>query len=704
MLNGEQQSSGMTTENNYVTLWSLRIILRLNFRERLFNYHQFLSNLELLQSTGLMDYFDESGYVSSDSEKRMKIVQKMEQHLLALEAQQPFVDDTPLKGIRLLQNSLSLTEVDVVLLHFAIVANRNTGFYYLLEMVGEINYRQYQKVIGSALNQSVDSIKKAMSTSGALLSSGLIDSQYSDSEQASIKQRLVLPESIVSALSRNHENKASLLESFFRASPEPKLVAGDYQHVISDFTLARDYVKAAIESRTLGANILIYGAPGTGKTEMVRTLCADAGLGLHEIAMESSDGRPIEGPERFVTLKLSQRLLGESVSDVLLFDEVEDIFPIPGQDFFNPHHTSDVKKAWVNNILEVNKIPTFWLCNHTHQIDPSYLRRFDIVIQLRPINSEVRLRIIKKYIGDLPLSEQWLADMSEQEHLVPAVVERAAKVVSLLKPETEKATEAMLEKIIGNTLEVMGLPRSTRKKASQNTRYDLAYLNPDVDLVDLCSKLHSNSHVRMCLYGPPGTGKTAFAHYLAEVLDKKILVKRASDILSKWVGEAEKNIASMFEEATQNNQILLLDEADSFLQERQSAGQAWEVTQVNEMLVQMETFKGVFIASTNLMDSLDAASLRRFEFKVRFDYLSVEQTWSLFQQVMQEQGYKLEAKDQRHKLALSKLDKLTVGDFATVIRQTVCLSTPITPELLLEGLLKELKAKPNYAKSIGFLS
>ncbi|MFT6388279.1 MAG: SpoVK/Ycf46/Vps4 family AAA+-type ATPase [Cellvibrionaceae bacterium] len=691
------------SSNHYVTLWSLRIILRLSFRERFFNYHQILANFDQLQAVGLIEYFDEGSYGSAQTDKRTQDIKKMEQHLLQLEQQQPFEDDTPLSGIRLLTESLSLTETDIALFHFSILANRNNGFSLLLEMLGELTNRQCLQALTTILKRSDSEMTDAISSKSALLSSGLIDGQYIYSEQTSIRQRLVLPESIILALSRAHDNQSSLLESFFRASPLPKLSIEDYRHIESDFSLLQDYVQAAIANRSEGVNVLIYGAPGTGKTEMVRALCANANLALHEIAIEASGGRPIDGSERFVTLKLSQRLLGESSSDVLLFDEAEDVFPIEENPFFGSYRATEVKKAWVNNVLERNKVPTFWLCNHVRQIDHSYLRRFDIVLQLRPINSDVRLRIIKKYIGDLSLSDKWLADMAEQEHLVPAIVERAVKVVSLLKPESQQKTEVMLEKIIGNTLEVMSLPRYSRKKASQHTGYDLAYLNPDIDLIHLCASLHKDSHIRICLYGPPGTGKTAFAHYLADVLGKKILVKRASDILSKWVGEAEKNIAGMFEEASENNQILLLDEADSFLQERRSAGQAWEVTQVNEMLVQMETFKGVFIAATNLMGSLDAASLRRFEFKVKFDYLNASQAWSLFCQIMQENACDMDKIDTQYQTVLNKYDNLTAGDFATVIRQAVCLSSSLTPELLLEGLLKELKAKPNYSKSIGFV-
>lgn len=72
---------------------------------------------------------------------------------------------------------------------------------------------------------------------------------------------------------------------------------------------------------------------------------------------------------------------------------------------------------------------------------------------------------------------------------------------------------------------------------------------------------------------------------------------------------------------TIDDSVLLLDEADSFLRDRTSAQRSWEVTQVNELLTQMERFEGLFICSNNLIDRLDSASIRRFDFKIMLSYL-----------------------------------------------------------------------------------
>lgn len=91
-----------------------------------------------------------------------------------------------------------------------------------------------------------------------------------------------------------------------------------------------------------------------------------------------------------------------------------------------------------------------------------------------------------------------------------------------------------------------------------------------------------------------------------------------------WVGGTEQNIANAFREAAREKAVLLIDDVDGFLLDRRTASHSWEITGVNEMLTQMETFDGVFIASTNLVDNLDQATLRRFDLKAKLDFLQAD--------------------------------------------------------------------------------
>ncbi len=189
-----------------------------------------------------------------------------------------------------------------------------------------------------------------------------------------------------------------------------------------------------------------------------------------------------------------------------------------------------------------------------------------------------------------------------------------------------------------------------------------------------------------------GTGKTAFAHHLGQVLDHPVLVKRGSDLLGMFLGQTEAQIANAFREAREENAILVIDEADSFLRDRKGATRQWEVTQVNELLTQMESFDGIFVASTNLIDMLDEASLRRFDFKIRFDYLDRKQRRAL---VAKACAVPVDSIQGDARTQLDRLDAITPGDVTVALRQ--CKVTGQTPsvETLVRILSAEQSMKPD---------
>ena len=92
------------------------------------------------------------------------------------------------------------------------------------------------------------------------------------------------------------------------------------------------------------------------------------------------------------------------------------------------------------------------------------------------------------------------------------------------------------------------------------------------------------------------------------VLSTPVIEKRASDLVSKWVGVSEQNIARAFSEARANGALLIFDEADSLLADRRGAERSWEVSQVNEMLTWMESHPLPVICTTNFAENLDLLS------------------------------------------------------------------------------------------------
>lgn len=346
-----------------------------------------------------------------------------------------------------------------------------------------------------------------------------------------------------------------------------------------------------------------------------------------------------------------------------MYDEAEDIFESGGGFFSPPVRQKD--KAWINRVLETNTIPTIWITNNIYSIDNALVRRFDMSIEIPiPVKSK-REEIIQNFSNNL-LDEKSIKALAKNENIAPSLISTTAKVISSI--ETKDSTKAFTH-LLNNTLKAQGFTE-IQKQSSENAHaniYNPKYVNTTTDLDELTKGIQKTGTARLCLYGTPGTGKSAFGKYISDQLDKPLLLKKGSDLMSKWVGGTEKNIAAAFKEASEENAVLVFDEVDSFLADRTQAKQSWEVTQVNEMLVQMENFDGVFIATTNLMESLDKASLRRFDLKLEFDYLNAEQAWGMFEEFSK--SLKLPKVDKSLQREIEALKHLTPGDFAAVVRQ-----------------------------------
>jgi transitional endoplasmic reticulum ATPase len=329
------------------------------------------------------------------------------------------------------------------------------------------------------------------------------------------------------------------------------------------------------------------------------------------------------------------------------------------------------------------------------------MRRFDMVIELPVPPRAQRELIVRSACGDL-LDDGAIRRIAESETLAPAVVTRVGSLVRNIQHRLAPGgTVHAVKWLIDQALEAQGhAPLRFGETSHLPAEYDATLLNADTSMVDLADGLKATRSARLCLYGPPGTGKTAYARWLATRLDMPLLLYSASDLMSKWVGESEKLIASAFRKAEREGALLLIDEVDSFLQDRAHARQSWEITMVNEMLTRMETFSGVFIASTNLMGGLDPAALRRFDLKVHFDYLRPDGAEALFERYCKSFGLAApEAPDRSH---LRALRVLTPGDFAAVTRQHRFRSLS-SPADFLRRLQEECSLKAGNRAAIGFV-
>jgi hypothetical protein len=130
------------------------------------------------------------------------------------------------------------------------------------------------------------------------------------------------------------------------------------------------------------------------------------------------------------------------------------------------------------------------------------------------------------------------------------------------------------------------------------------------------------SGLRLLFCGPPGTGKTLAAEVLATELERDLLVVDLSQLVSKWIGETEKNLAAAFDAAERGDCVLFFDEADALFGRRTEVGDArdrYANLETAYLLGRLERFDGVAVLATNLRQNIDAAFGRRLEYVIPFD-------------------------------------------------------------------------------------
>lgn len=601
-------------------------------------------------------------------------------------------------NVRQLSELVGLSPADCRILEFAVLIHNERLLDDVADWLGQLSSVKVFHSLAAILGIPEPEVRASLSAQSILARSGLVSVDRSGTNTLRGKLDL-LSGGFADLMATSEADPISLLRGTVSTAAPAQLNLSDYSHISPSLEILRPYLRHATATGRCGVNIFLHGTPGTGKSQLARALAAELGCELFEVASEDADGDPVNGERRLRAFRAAQSFFAQRQA-LIAFDEVEDVFN-DGDSFFGRKSTAQVRKAWINRMLEENPVPTLWLSNSIHCLDPAFIRRFDMVFELPVPPKKQRERILRENCGDL-LDAGSISRIAESERLAPAVVAKASSVVRSIRDELghARAGEAF-ERLICNVLEAQGHRPPVQNDPNRlPDTYDPIFIHADVDLNRVAAGIVKARSGRLCLYGPPGTGKTAYGRWLAQQLDSPLVVKRASDLMSPYVGENEQNIALAFRQAAQDEALLLIDEVDSFLQDRRGAQRGWEVSLVNEMLTQMESFPGVFIASTNLMTGLDQAALRRFDLKVKFDFLRPEQVWELLR---------------RHCIALNfgtpqpdllprvmRLFQLTPGDFAAVLRQHRF--RPIeSPATFVSSLEAECAVKEGGKASIGFL-
>ncbi len=675
--------------------WLLRMLVPLGGQKEFIGTHGF-QNDSLAELIGLADMIDPPSGEFNLIGARKKLRQL---HVACECSADPMAVPSCLQtNVARLANLVGLSATDCRILEFTVLIHTERILDDTGDWLGQMSSLKLMNALSTLLALPEKDVRTALSAQGLLAKSGLLSVERCGTSTLRGKLNL-LSDNFADHIYSNDEDPIALLRDTVTPSTVATLAMDDYGHIGEVLKVLRPYLKNAVASGRKGVNIFLHGAPGTGKSQLTKVLAEELSCELFEVASEDSDGDPVSGELRLRAFRAAQSFLSKRRA-LILFDEVEDVFN-DGNHMFGQKSTAQRRKAWINRTLEENAVPTLWLSNSLDGLDPAFIRRFDVVFELPVPPKGQRGAIIKEACGDM-LDAAGIARIVESEALAPAVVTKTASVVRTIRDDlSEAGTAEAIELLINNTLEAQGHKPLLRNDPNRLPEiYDPLFIQADADLPAISAGLVQSKAGRLCLYGPPGTGKTAYGRWLAAQMGVPLLVKRASDLMSMWVGGNEKNIARAFKEAEREGALLLIDEVDSFLQDRRGSHASWEVSQVNEMLTQMEAFSGVFIASTNLMEGLDQAALRRFDLKVKFDFLKADQACELMRRHCAQ--LVLAAPLPENDARLGRLPKLTPGDFAAVVRQNRF--RPIaSASAMVTALEAECAVKGGSKAGIGFL-
>jgi hypothetical protein len=447
-----------------------------------------------------------------------------------------------------------------------------------------------------------------------------------------------------------------------------------------------------------GVNLLLYGEVALDKRQLLHEIVAGSARTPWRMRRFEDAPRAVLPSLTFVAFQL---LAAKDSPAVLVVERPSEVLQTAPSDFFRSLFGIDLAEEeclpFDENLLATNRVPGLWITSKIAALPDDTVARFVFHAPLKRAAREVQVLAIRKRLRKMRLSKIAAEQIMALDGISGAQLESAVRAARLVNANTKAERDHAMVQALRRSQKALSR-ELTHAFMPSVTGYSLEYLNTSgrFSPQQILDSFRRRPKGSVLLYGPPGTGKTQFTEYLASQLNLPVVSKSASTLLSKWLGESEKNIAAAFEQAAADDAILFFDEGDSLLRSRERAQHSWEVTQTSELLQRMERFEGIVVVATNLFRDLDAAALRRFTFKIEFRELDAGQRWRMF---LSEAGLSeavggIDAETrEKWENRLLLMPHLTPGDFATVKRQCLVLDTCLTPGEWLDQLEIECQIK-----------
>lgn len=634
-------------------------------------------------------------------------------HFLDAERDPAFVPAREPEG-SLLRNAdhlaavFGLNPTERELVRLAIVAHRIPLLRQALDESRGNSVMDLQAQLADLIARPFSEVTEAVRSKGALRSFDIL----ADVGGIDRIEEFVRLDDMAAQLCCSYKDRSEFLRRYIQpVSQTSTFGVEDFNHLGRSLVQIRQLLLASRDGGRHGVNVLLYGAPGVGKTQLVHALARSLDFELFEVSggsgQESASRR-----SRLAHLRMADSALSCQPRSLLMFDEASDVLDPPGLlDFFSRGSGNGQSKLWMNQLLENNQVPTVWIANQVKDVDPAHLRRFVLTVEVPAPDRRARQRMTDDILGPHGVSAATRNAIAAMADLTPAELQSAARYIELTTPAagagcTGDGPGHAAGDPDQRAIDQIGAQRRALGQPAPNLRttgpdYDPRFVNLEgaISLDAIVARLQQGKALRICASGPAGTGKSQLAHYLADLTGRELVNVGASSLLSKYVGESEAQVARLFARinADPERKILLIDEIDSFLSDRETQ-RDWMQGLTNEFLRQLDGFSGTLIATTNLPLALDGAAARRFDVQLEFKPLTQAQRLAMFPHSF---GMDLPAHLEGE---LISLEALVPADFAKVRTQRDLLGQGDDPAALIQQLSQAMRVRcgAGRGRAIGF--
>jgi transitional endoplasmic reticulum ATPase len=372
--------------------------------------------------------------------------------------------------------------------------------------------------------------------------------------------------------------------------------------------------------------ILLHGPPGVGKTFFARAIAGQYELNLIHVSTGDLVSSLVGGSARNIDKAFETAL--QNLPCLLFFDEFDSVAQ-------RRDNTPDQEsRRTVNQLLtaleahrDERKLLVMAATNSIEHLDPAVIRpgRFDRHIRIDLPDADARRAIFETELEDRPTGAIDLDELVRRtEGMTPAAIEKLVEMAALdvFREATETGSNVDVDEahLLSALERVGGQDRPTVEHWTWDSlilppaiKAQLEQLQAVIEDPESAQRFGVDPPTGLLLAGPPGTGKTTIAKVLAAQARASFYPVSGADVMSKWVGESERNIRQLFERARENRpSIIFIDEIDAIAGRRGSI----EVhdSQINQLLSEIDGIagqRGVFlIGATNRPDQLDPALLR----------------------------------------------------------------------------------------------